>query len=396
MTIFKNFVLIDGTGATPCKDAVMKVADGRIVEIGSAAEITAEGENEIVDLKGAYVIPGMMDCHTHISSSVTGNVAEMRDFNVVDHTMISIMNLRAYLEQGVTCVRDVGSFDDQQPELTLRKYLNSGKLYGPKLLVSGHIISMTGGHATAMAGALVADGVEECRKAARAMIRDGVDLIKTVTTGGVATEGNDPEAYQFNPEELEAIVHEAHKAGKKVAAHSHGSAGIKNGVLAGIDSIEHGTLLDDDTIPLMVERGTWLVPTLVIQDVMMSMPGIPAYMVESEKKLAAHHAEALRHAYEAGVKIACGTDMLPTIVPFHVAREVELMMKASGMSAMEGIQTATKNAAELLGVDAERGTLTKGKIADFVVLAEDPLADITALRRQKAVYQAGKCVHGTV
>ncbi len=385
VTKFYNFNLIDGTGADVAVNSELYVQDGKIVA-------PCEFEKE-VDLGGQYVIPGLMDTHVHVSMppfDITKiNVA---DFGASEHTMNAIINLDLLLSQGVTYIRDVGSiYQYECVELPLRKYLANGTIKGPNMKCSGPMMQITGGH-MAHASDYVCDGVDECRKMTRKIIAKGVDLIKFAGTGGVGTEGNDPNAYQFNIDEVEAIVCEAHKVGKKVATHAHGTQGIKNAVLAGVDSIEHGTLADDETLDLMAERGTWLIPTLGIQFMILSDPRVPAYLKTKESEISAKHKEGLKKAYEKGVKIACGTDLMPTLMPFAPHLEIQLIMEATGMSALEGIKVATKNSAELIGIDNERGTLEVGKIADFVVIKGNPCDDIKNIKNVISVYQNGVAV----
>ena len=390
MICFKDFSLVNAVDDKALENAWMLVDAGRIVEIGSGS--TPEGI-ETISLEGHYVMPGMIDCHTHITSYVVPGLNCLISDDT-EKLMLVQKNFRYWLEDGVTFVRDVGSFAHNQPEKTIQKLLKLGVIDGPNFYTALKFITMTGGHANKF-GARIADGVEEVKKATREMIRDGADFIKTITTGGAGTEGNDVNAYQYNQDELEAIVREAHKVGKKVAAHSHGAEGIKNGVRAGIDTIEHGTLLDDEAIALMVEHGTWLVPTFAICEQAMdpNNTSMPKYMIEAEKKIAPFHAKGFKKAYEAGVKFAAGTDLPATSMRNAVAKELSYMKKASGMSNLEALQAGTKNAAELIGIDREYGTLEVGKYADFVVVAENPLEVLDTTERPVQVYQHGVRKH---
>lgn len=386
MICFKDFSLVNGVDQKALENAWMLVDQGKIVDVGSG---NAPEAAKTVSLEGKYVMPGMIDCHTHITSYVVPGLNCL----VSDDTeklMLVCKNFQYWLEDGVTFVRDVGSFAHNKPEKTIQKLVKMGVIDGPNFYTALQFITMTGGHGHRF-GARVADGVEEVKKATREMIRDGADFIKTITTGGAGTEGNDVNAYQYNQDELEAIVTEAHKAGKKVAAHSHGAEGIKNGVRAGIDTIEHGTMIDDEAIALMVEHGTWLVPTFAIceQTLDPNNTSAPQYMVEAERKLAPYHKVGFRKAYEAGVRFAAGTDLPATSMRHAVAKELSYMKEAAGMSNLEALQAGTKNAAELIGIDQEYGTLETGKYADFVVLNENPLDDLTTTERPVYVYQHG-------
>lgn len=385
VTKFYNFNLIDGTGAEIVQNAELYVQDGKIVE---PREVDSE-----VNLCGEYVIPGLMDGHVHVSMPPF-DVAKINitDFGASEHTMNGIINLGLLLDQGVTYVRDVGSiYQHESVELPMRKYLANGTIKGPMMKCSGPMMQITGGHMAHVSNA-VCDGVEECRKMARKHIAMGVDLLKYAGTGGVGTEGNDPNAYQFNIDEISAITEEAHKVGKKVATHAHGTQGIKNALIAGVDSIEHGTLADDEAIDMMVENGAWLVPTLGVQHVILNNPRVPAYLKEKEKEISVLHKASLKKAYDKGVKLACGTDLLPTLMPFAPHLEIQLMMEVTGMNALEGIKIATKNTAELIGVDATHGTLEVGKVADFVVIKGNPCDDIQNIKNIISVYQKGQAI----
>ena len=382
-TCFRNFNLIDGNGGDIINNATMVVENGKIVGFDDSSN------NVAIDLKGRYVLPGLMDAHIHMTASTLTKGKRLTDYDVAEHAMACIQNLELCLKQGVTFVRDVGSFDKIPVELSYRKYLKNGSLKGCKMICSGNIVTMTSGHAAGQS-TKVCDGVEGVRKATRELISEGVDLIKTVATGGVSTEGNDPNAYQFNLEELQTIVLEAHKAGRKVAVHAHGAKGIKNAIQAGVDSIEHGTLIDDEGIQMMLKHGTWLVPTFTVgKYILESDIGLPEYMKEKESQIIGKHHENIKKAFEAGVKLGCGTDITPPYMPFHIAEEIALMIESTGMSAMEAILCATKNNSELMGVDDEYGTLEIGKYADFIVLESNPIEDISKLKHPVAVYQSG-------
>ena len=396
-TCFTNFTLIDGTGAPPKTGLYMEVENKVITYLGNHHPVERDASVVEVDLGGRTVIPGLMDCHMHLAMGLkrdeNTSIAALQSGNEIDFAANVLINLNLLLKEGVTYVRDAGTIADLMPEMTLRKYVEEGWFLGSHMCLSGRIITMTGGHGGAT-GKLTADGVEECTKAARQMLAAGVDCLKTIGTGGVGTEGTEVDSYQYEEEELAAIAREAHKVGKKVMAHCHGARGIKNALRAGIDSIEHCTLVDDEGIELLVKTGAYIVPTFCIQEWIMEKPvGIPDSMVRKELIIHDKHIENFKKCYEAGVKIACGTDGSPTFMPHGTAKEVAYMVQNSGMSNMEGILCATRNAADLIGVLDKYGTLEIGKVADFVVLGEDPLADITALQRPQQVYLGGKLVH---
>ncbi len=383
VTKYFNFTLIDGNGGEPVQNATLFVADGKIVD-------ACEAENE-VDLQGKWVIPGLMDGHVHYTGlipKIEQGEFNLDNYNVVDKTVWTIRNLEFALKEGLTTVRDVGSFDVFPLEFTLKNYLKNGFIKGPNYFCSGNPITMTGGHAAHMTK-YICDGPEETRKATRELISQGADLVKAMGTGGVTTEGNDPNAYQLNVDELSAIAHEIHKVGKKAAVHVHGAQGIKNAVMAGFDTIEHGTLADDESIQMMADNGCYLVPTFAVKYMILTDPRVPEFMKAKEKIMEEAHNKSFKKAYEAGVKIACGTDLTPTMMEFAVATEVALMIQVTGMSNLEGIQIATKNTADMIGILDTHGTLEVGKVADFVVLGGDPIADIANLKQIVSVYHDG-------
>ncbi len=381
ITKYYNLHLIDGTGTPMQENAELYVKDGRICE-------ACEFDNE-VDLDGKYVIPGMMNGHLHLSGPpfATNNI-NFSQFVVTDFVVNGVKNLEELLKQGVTFVRDVGSIYKEPVELAFRKHLASGFMKGPNMICSGPMMAITGGHGAAT-GSAICDGVEECRKMARKHIAMGVDLLKMAVTGGVGTEGNDPNAYQFNVEEIAAVVHEAHKVGKRVAVHGHGTQGIKNALIAGVDSIEHGTLVDDESVDMMVERGVFLVPTLAVSNFIMTNPQVPAALKAKEANLAHLQKDCLRNAYNKGVKLGIGTDLSALRLPYLTQIEMILIMKAVETDVIEAIQIATKNTSEMLGIDANYGTLETGKIADFVVLGGNPCEDEENLKNIAKVYQKG-------
>lgn len=377
MKCFKDFSLISGCDETALTDAWMLTDQGRILEIGTGEipeRITQppSASIEIFSLDGKYIMPGMFDCHTHIGMYMHEgfNLMEGDD---TERTVFILKNLQAYLNDGVTFIRDLGAIGNTQT-LTIKKLLAAGVIEGPHIYTAGPMLCVTGGHGHHF-GSKVCDGVVEVKKATRQLVQDGVDLIKVAASGGGFTKGNDVRASQFDQEEIEAIVHEANKRQKKVAAHAHGTEAIKNAVRAGVASIEHGTFLDDEGVYLMSEHNTWLVPTFTIGKAC-NQPVPP-------------HTKEVKKAYDAGIRIAAGTDITPTIVPHNVAWEIQELAKYTGMSNLEAIQTATRNAAQLLGVDADYGTLEAGKYADFIVLNENPLEDLSAPWRPQQVYLGG-------
>lgn len=389
---YKGFTLIDGTGKEPVSNAGMLVEGNTLKKIGRAAEIVPGGNEKVVDLTGKTVTPGLINCHVHvIMEPVADPMALVSKESDVKTAMRGVVNLKKTLKSGVTYLRDLGA--PNYIDIELKKCLAEGMIEGPDLLVSGKIITMTGGHGHSMGREC--DGVDEVRKAAREQLKAGVDIVKIMATGGVMTPGVEPGSPQLTLEEMRAAVEEANKAGKKTATHAQGTTGIKNAILAGINSVEHGIFLDEEAVELMVKKGVYLVATLVAPYFIVEHgveSGIPEYAVEKSKRVMESHFNSFRMAYNAGVKIAMGTD---AGTPFNrhdkAAYELKLMVEA-GMKPMDALVSSTKTAAELLGVDSGYGTLEEGKTADFLVLKENPLDNIETLMDIEKVYKNGKTV----
>lgn len=388
-TCYKNIKLIDGTGREILDNAYLLVEDGIVNETGRGLTgDIGEGSN-IVDLEGKYVMPGLIDSHVHIGFSPTADTSSFYVSSHTDFIVQAIRNLEALLKGGVTYIREVGGLDHL--ELGLRKYLMDGTIKGPGMLCAGKVITMTGGHGNFIGRE--SDGVDDVIRATREQLKAGADLIKIIATGGIITPGVDINAYQLNLDELTAAAKEAHKAGKKICTHCHGTQGIKNSIRAGIDSIEHATLMDEEAVDMAVKAGTYIVPTFSAMHFIVEngeKNGIPKYVVDKAKEVSKGHDESFRMAYEAGIKIAMGTD---ASTPFNVhgkssAFELELMTR-HGMSPMDAIVSATKISSELIGIEEKHGTLEAGKYADFLVLKENPLDNIKTIQDLVAVYQKG-------
>lgn len=392
-TCFKNLNLIDGTGKEVFKNAYIKVENGLIKEIGNDFDENKNKEYELVDVDGKYVMPGLIDCHTHVTFPGNANPeAMLYTTNQTDIVILTMKNLEKFLDHGVTYIRDVGDY--KHISLQLKKYVMSGALKGPGIHSAGSAIMMTGGHGW-QAGR-EADGAVEVMKAVREQIKVGTDLIKVISSGGVMTKGTDVNAYQFNVDELKAAVVEAHKTGRKVATHCHSTQGVKNSVMAGIDSIEHATILDEEAVKMMAKEGTYMVPTLAaVSNIIHNgeAAGISKFIVDKAKLVSKSHYNSLKMAYQAGVKIAMGTDCG---TPFNIhgvsaSLEMELMVEA-GMKPRDVVVAATKSASELIGIEEQYGTLEAGKFADFLVLKENPLENIKTVQDLHSVYQKGELV----
>lgn len=388
---FKNLNLIDGTGKEFIEKTNLLVLDDKIEYIGKDIEV--ENNVEVIDLKGKYVIPGIIDCHVHSFVETSGKINPMTTINnPVFLTVIAMKNLESLLKSGVTYIRDVGAINGY--DIKLRDLLKMGYIKGPGMQCCGQVITMTGGHMHFIGRE--ADGEDEVRKATREAIKMGADFIKIAASGGVLTPGNDVTTYQFNEEEIRAAVIEAHKARKKVATHSHSIMAIKNSILAGVDSIEHGSLMDEECISMMLQNGTYLVPTLKASYSIIKAGEENSFAkkegYEKAMMLFEHQKANFKRAYDAGVKIAMGTDSgVPGNKFGESAIELELMVQC-GMSEIDAIKASTKNSAELLGINDNYGTIEKGKFADFIVLSENPLLDIKTIQKPLMVYKHGNLV----
>ena len=395
--VFRGGRVFDGTGTDPAPADVV-VEDGRIVDVGSGLD-----GDESTDLAGRTILPGLFDCHTHVTISHVDlwRVAQ-QPFSYVFYE--AARNLAATLRIGITSIRDAGGAD-----LGIRQAVDDGLIAGPRMQISLIMLSQTGGHGDDWypSGAEIplmiphpgrpsglVDGQDEIRHKVRELVRMGADVIKVATSGGVLSPRDDPRHAHFRPAELETLVEEATAAGIFVMAHAQGGDGIKNAVRAGIRSIDHGIYLDDEAIELMKARGTWFVPTLVapqgVIDAAEAGVPLPPAVVDKARAVVEIHRSAFRHAVEAGVRIAMGTDSGVTPHGRNL-RELALMADG-GMRPAAVLEATTRSAAQLLGVDGERGTIEPGKLADLVVVSGDPY-DFTDLgERVESVWKAGRQV----
>jgi imidazolonepropionase-like amidohydrolase len=396
-TLFAGATVVDGTGAAPSA-ADIAVEDGRIVEIGP----NLDGD-ESVDLRGRAVLPGLFDCHTHV---VVSTIDAMRSIQTPFSYRFyqAAQNLAATLGIGITTIRDAGGAD-----LGIKQAVADGLIPGPRMQISLRMISQTGGHGdpwTASGELLrffpdhpgvpgtVVDGPDEMRRVVRTLIRMGADVIKVATSGGVLSPRDKPTHAHLRPAELDVLVEEATAAGIGVMAHSQATAGIKNSIRAGIRSIEHGIYLDDEAIEMMLQRGTWLVPTLMaprgVIDAAEAGAAIPDAALAKAREVVEIHRSSFSRAVAAGVRVAMGTDSGVTPHGENL-RELALMVEG-GMTPMQAIEATTRSAAELMGLQGELGTLEAGKRADMVVVDGDPLELTTLADRIAAVYQDGVAV----
>lgn len=362
-------VLVEG-------EKIVKVAEGNINIPKDAQKIPMDGQ---------ILLPGFIDSHIHIGfdcspEPMTSALAESQTMTALKAANFARQTLLA----GVTSVKDMGGIDGI--DLGLRQAINSGLIPGPRMLASGKLICMTGGHGWQVG--LEVNGVDEVRKAAREQIKAGADIVKLMATGGVLTPAVEPGSEQLTEAELRAGVEEAHTASKKTATHAMGTKEILNALRPGIDSIEHGVYLDDQAVSLMKERDVPLIPTLSALFNIESKgieAGIPAFAVEKTLKVKPFHLESIRMAREAGVSIAMGTD---AGIPFNMhgenLAELKLLIDC-GFSPMEAIEAGTHVAAQVLGMEEELGTVEEGKLADLVLIEGNPLEDIEILRKREFI-----------
>ena len=349
----------------------------------------------LVELPGATLVPGLIDSHTHITFDPKFGYEEL-SISIPKEALIGAKNARITLEAGFTTIRNVGAhgFTD----VALRDAINEGMLPGPRILASGPLLGITGGHCDNnllpyeyhVQADGVADGIAAVQHQVRENIKYGADLIKICATGGVLSKGDDPQASQYTLEEMKAIVADAHRLGRKVAAHAHGAQGILWATEAGVDSIEHGSYINDECIAAMKQHGTYLVPTVYLQTWMLENAqsiGLPPMYAGKMRQIIEIARKNLSHAFASGVKVAFGTDaaVYPHGLNAHEFNEYVHM----GMTPIQAIQTATVNAADLLGWSDRIGTLDTGKFADIVAVNGDPTKDVTMLEHPVFVMKGG-------
>ena len=360
-----------------------------------AGEITAVGDAEpregetVFSLTGHTVLPGLVDAHVHFSLSGETSVETAARKSRVELALTEVRNARRSLEGGVTSTRVMGARDIDP---VVGDAIRSGAIPGPRTVASGRSITITGGHGFHMGREV--DGVEACRQAVREQAKRGADFVKFMATGGVTTAGSDPGATAFTRAEIEALVDESHRRGMPAATHAHGAAGIKAAVRAGVDTVEHGTFLDDEAISLLCDRDVTLVPTLSAAH-HIARNAEHATADSRAKSVATHerHVESFRRAHEAGVRIAAGTD---AGTPFndHGANSTEIeFMTEHGMSEKEAIAAMTAVSAETIGF-SDTGRLDPGTRADLLVVEGDPLEDVTTIADPVCVIQGGAVVSG--
>ncbi len=400
--LLKAARVFTSTSETPLAPGTVLVEGDRIAAVG--ANLSAPSGARVVDLGDATLLPGFIDAHVHMSAQMSDEW--YRDFYhrmlrfPAEQALYGARYARATLEAGFTTARDLGSSD--YIALGLRDAINAGVAEGPRMLVCNYPIGSTGGHADQApfppqlvlpAGPIqgVCNGADECRAAVRYQIKYGADVIKFMPSGGVLSLSDPVDVPELSQAEMDAIVSEAHAWHRKAAAHCHGDAAAKMAIQAGVDSIEHGTFLEDDTLELMKAKGVYLVPTLFAGEwVGEKADEYPPAIADKARAAAARMQQMFQHAVRIGVKVAFGTDS--GVEPHgEDAREFALMVK-NGMTPAQALLAATAGASDLLGVADSRGTLEKGKLADLVAVPGDPLQDVRATEKVFFVMKGGEIV----
>jgi imidazolonepropionase-like amidohydrolase len=388
--------LIDGHGGAPVRNPVVVIEDDRIVSVGAGLAVPAGAD--VIDLGGATLLPGLIDCHTHLTGQPGDNYYDDRfRKSPIDHAVVAHVYAKRTLDAGFTTVRDVGA--GELIDIAMRNAINRGTIAGPRMLVATLAVSATGGHGDLSGFSPylsfkglnnIADGVDEIRKLVRTEVRYGADVIKVAATAGVLSEEDSVGAPQFSQEELNALVQEAHMWERKVAAHAHGTEGIKRAIRAGVDSVEHASFIDDEGIALAKEKGTWLVMDIYNDDYIMAefkKKGYPQKILDKEALVGRTQRENFRKAHQAGARLAFGSDA--GVYPHGWNGKQFAKMVEWGMTPSQAIKAATSDAADLLGWRDRVGSIEAGRFADIVAVAGDPLTDVTELERVTFVMKGG-------
>ncbi len=393
-TLIRTGHLLDvKTGAEPAAQTIIVTGD-RITAIAPTASTPKQSGDTEIDLTRYTVMPGLIDVHTHLTMTTNFDPYFELSMTPAKEAIIGVENAKVTLEAGFTTVRNVGASDFT--DVALRDEINAGHIPGPHMQVSGPPLGITGGHMDEnllpyeyhVHGQAVADGIPAVQHQVRENIKYGADLIKIGATGGVLSKGDDPQASQYSLEEMQAIVADAHRLGRKVAAHAHGGQGILWASEAGVDSIEHGSYLNDDGIAMMKKHGTYLVPTAYLIDWVQQYGHLPPLYQQKMKDVSAVEKQNAIKAIKAGVKVALGTDA--AVYPHGLnAHEVDVYVNQFGMSPLQGIQTGTINAADLMGWTDRIGTIEPGKWADIIAIDGDPLKDVKILQHVNFVMKSG-------
>lgn len=405
LQLFKNATLFDCTGRDPISSAWVVVENDLIKDMGSGPEPRLSGA-EVIDCKGKTLMPGLIDAHAH-AYLYTNDISELhRKYLPSTSCFMAAQILEDTLYQGFTSVRDVGGID-----AGFREAQEKELIIAPRMQVCGRILSMTGGHGDArlpteiaspiesgMFG-VIADGIDEVRRAAREQLRLGANYIKIMAGGGCASAADEPDTVQYSPEEIKAIVYEAEAAGKKVLSHNYSTRSMQLCAESGVYSIEHGNYLDKETAAVLKRHGCWLVPTMALYEIMVTRGdefGLPSYSLRKFKEVQQYSEQALAIAFNEGVKIGSGSDMIGSGQPY---KALEIEIKARVMGAKKALLCATRDNAELMDMSDKVGTVEPGKYADLLVVNGDPLEDIRLLQNRdnlKIILQGGRFIKKTI
>ena len=387
--------VIDGRGGAPIANAVILVDGDRVTAVGAGLAIPRDAR--VIDLGAATVLPGFIDCHTHVTSQPANYYEDLFRKSPIDVAITAHLYAKRTLDAGFTTIRDVGA--GEFIDVALRNAIDRGEVPGPRMQVATLTVGSTGGHGdiTGFSPYLkfgsfsgVADGVDEIRKLIRFEIKNGADVIKLIAGAGVLSEEESVGAPQFSQEEMNVVVQEAAMWGRKVAAHAHGAEAIKRALRAGVASVEHASLIDDEGIRLAKDRGAYLVMDVYNDDYILAeykRLGYPDKILDKERLVGRTQRENFRKAVQAGVKLAFGTDA--GVYPHGWNGKQFAKMVEWGMTPMQAIQAATVNAADLLGWSDRVGQLSAGHFADLVAVSGDPLKDVAELERVKFVMKGG-------
>lgn len=402
ITVLQGARIIDGSGRLPIEDGTVIIRGRRILEIGKRENVEVPPDAKLYDVSGKTVMPGMIDTHTHIQLfEGDGEMDGLKD-TVPRKTLKAARNMDRTLKAGFTTIRDLGA--ENLIDIAVRDACEEGLLQGPRMKVSGYKIAPTGADfplypsEVTLSERPVMDSPDEVRRAVRTLLALGVDVIKVMTSGRTFRRSSSPNAYALSLEETRVAVEEAHNQGIPVSSHAHGAKGVKIALAAGCDSLEHGTVLDDDDIDFMLKNEIFLIPTLSYGKRVEEMgyeSGLPSYSVDKAINSRKQRLRSFKKALAAGVQIAMGSDAgMPFASHGKNAFELEAMVEA-GMSPQQALVATTSLAAKVLGLEKETGTLEKGKFADLLVIRENPLDDITILQERNsfvAVLKEGEVV----
>jgi imidazolonepropionase-like amidohydrolase len=393
-TLVRTGHLLDvKTGAEPAAQTIIVIGD-RITAIAPTASTPKQSGDSEIDLTNYTVMPGLIDVHTHLTMANNFDPYFELSMTPAKEAIIGVENAKVTLEAGFTSVRNVGANDFT--DVALRDEINAAHIPGPHMQVSGPALGITGGHMDEnllpyefhVHGEGVADGIPAVQHMVRENIKYGVDLIKIGATGGVLSKGDDPQASQYTLEEMQAIVADAHRLGRKVAAHAHGAQGILWATQAGVDSIEHGSYMNDEDIAAMKKHGTYFVPTAYLIDWMQENGHLSPFYAQKMKDVSGVEKQNAIKAIKAGVKVALGTDA--AVYPHGLnAHELDVYVNQFGMSPLAALQTGTINAADLMGWTDRVGTIEPGKWADIIATEGDPLKDVRILQHVNFVMKSG-------